>query len=41
MNEPTDMYVRCLLYLKMRNAYQITLVLSRSDNDATDTIYQV
>ena len=32
MNEPTDMYIRCLLYLKMRNIYQMTLVLSSNDN---------
>ena len=33
MNEITDMYVSCLLYLKMRNVYQMTLVFSSNGND--------
>ena len=41
MNEPTDMYVRCLLYLKTLNAYQVTLVLSRNDNDSYWHHYQL
>ena len=28
-----DMYVRCLLYLKMRSVYHMTLVLPSNDND--------
>ena len=41
MNEPTDMYVPCLLYLKMRDVYQMTLVLSSNDNDGYWHYYQV
>ena len=33
VNERTTRRVRCLLYLKMRNVYQITLLSSSNDND--------
>ena len=33
INERTDINVRCLLYLKMRDVYQMAFVLSSNDND--------
>ena len=38
MNEPTDMYARCMLSLKMRDVYQMTLVLPSNDNDGLLTL---
>ena len=41
MKKPTDMYVRCLLYINKWNIYRITLVLSTKDSDGYCHHYQV